>query len=606
MCGIVGAGCRDSFSLVNDNLALLERRGPDHKGAFTFDNCLTLGATRLAMTDPLSRSNQPMIDRESGNAIVFNGEIYNFRKLRSSLIHQNIKFDTESDSEVILKGLTFYGLDFIQKLEGMFSFAFYDKNKGKVILARDFMGKKPLYYATNKNGFYFSSQVNLIKKILKSTSLNLESVSLYLSLGYLIDPVTMYNEILSVEPGEVIIFNIENYELVSKYKFVPNILINPIQQDIRSAVNDAIYERVEGHENFALSVSGGVDSNIILLQSILLGLRVSPFTLRWPNTDKSSYNLDAEAAIKISKKLGTKLNVVDMPKSNDIPKILIDYVHSSSSPNSNPTAISMMWLYAEIKKAGHRLVLTGDGSDEIFGGYRRYAMTNRISWVPKFEFNFLKNFLVNYNSDHSTLQKLIYSITPTHLNESWLYWHLLASHSKIANYCKNLPNPNFSVSNQDLLSIFNKSKQNVKYIMFNDIKVWLPMESNRRLDAISMWHSIEARSPFQSENLIAIGYRGMEKSNFQYLNKEILKQHFPKIDQLPINKVKTGFLSPLGSWLRSNEDLVNDSLNSIGRYIEVDKIALKKLSQSPKKGEYFNFKILWGIIVLEKWFSVHL
>jgi asparagine synthase (glutamine-hydrolysing) len=605
MCGIVGAKSVESFKLVSGHLNLLERRGPDSSGIIELSHGLTLGATRLAMTDPVERSNQPFVDAESGNAIIFNGEIYNYRSLKQTLLEKRVSFSTESDTEVILKSLLVYGPACISNLEGMFSFAYYDKKNESLILARDYLGKKPLYYSLTGNNLFFSSQVNVIKSFLKKVSLNFSSVTTYLSLGYVLDPSTMFDEILSVEPGEVLIFDLQNLKLEKRIKFIPKGISNPTGYNLNYTLSSAIEERIDGHNRFALSLSGGIDSNLLLMKCIEMGLNVEPFTVRWASPDKLRYNLDSETAIKVTRKLGLELNIVDVPSSANLHSILLDYVKSSSSPNSNPTAISMMYLYSEMKKQGLRLALTGDGSDEVFGGYPRYRLSNKSNLFPKLNCSFLKKLMISKNLNHGLISKFAYSLVPKESTESWLYWHLLANKSmieKVFNYTSSFQ---VSISSNDLSSFFSKKSNGAKSIMFNDLKTWLTMESNRRLDSISMFYSIEARSPFQSENVIGNGYAEMEKTNFALVNKEILISAFPNISHLPINRNKMGFISPLGSWLRSNPDLIGNSLNNLKNYFDLNVKGIEFLSNSPNRGDYHNFKFLWSLIVLESWLDQH-
>lgn len=603
MCGFVGALVDDSLNIIDKNLSLLQKRGPDSNGILTFDNGMTLGATRLAMTDPLDRSNQPMVDDQSGNVILFNGEIYNYKLIKSILLRKNISLNTDSDTEVLLQSLIHFGLDFITNFEGMFSFAYYDKWNSKIVLARDFLGKKPLYYSLLKNGFAFSSQVNVVKKFLNSTSLNQDSISMYLGLGYIIDPITMFNEVHSVEPGEVLILDIKSRTIQEKYRFIPKSISSPTEQDLVTSLNSAIKQRVQGHESFALSLSGGVDSNLLLLQCLELGLNVKPFVVSWPYSDKNSYNQDSIAAKKVASKLRIDLKTVEFPGVEKVPEILHEYLKSISSPNSNPTAISMMYLYSELKRSGHNLVLTGDGADEIFGGYARYKNTNRFNFVPRINNETIKNYMIDRRLKHNAFQKLAHVLTPSDQIQSWLFWHLIADRQTVSKIFRELPQAKISALDFNLSKVFSVSTRKVKQLMFRDLMTWLPMESNRKLDSISMYHSIEARSPFQDENVISCGYRQMDESDFKHLNKEILLSTFPKLNTLPLNTKKAGFISPLGSWLRSNQELIDDSLRSLGKFFEVDRSEIELLRQSPKNKDYHSFKFLWSLIVLEGWLS---
>lgn len=160
MCGIVGGTGTQFPSEIKKNFHLLNRRGPDSQNLLALENGLILGATRLAMTDPLPRSNQPMENSLTGDVIVFNGEIYNYKSIRSKLCKHGIYFDTESDTEVLLKSLNYFGLDFISELEGMFSFGYYNKANNLLILARDFLGEETplLLFRGGLYYFFFSNR----------------------------------------------------------------------------------------------------------------------------------------------------------------------------------------------------------------------------------------------------------------------------------------------------------------------------------------------------------------------------------------------------------------------------------------------------------------
>lgn len=186
----------------------------------------------------------------------------------------------------------------------MFSFAFYDSIKNTLLLSRDYLGKKPLYYSISKDYFIFASQLDIIKKYLNNLSLDYQSLSAYLKLGYVLSPKTMYREISSVQPGELIEINLKDLKIITKQYFVPYAITEPANLDIRNAVRSALSERVEGHNSLALSLSGGIDSTIIAIETASLGLNCTAYTMRWSDSDKTSYNRDFKAAQIISKKLG--------------------------------------------------------------------------------------------------------------------------------------------------------------------------------------------------------------------------------------------------------------------------------------------------------------
>jgi asparagine synthase (glutamine-hydrolysing) len=601
MCGIIGAIGKNSFEFVNSNLKFLRDRGPDSGGALALETGLSIGSTRLAMLDPNPRSNQPMVDPRTKNIIAFNGEIYNFQSIKKFLIDKSITFSTESDTEVALKSISHLGIDSIKKFEGMFAFAFYDSLENTLILARDYLGKKPLYYSIGKNFLVFSSKISLVKKFLKSTSLDEQSLSNYLRLGYVVNPNTMFKEIKSVEPGEIIKIDLNKFQTNLKYNFTPNALLSSANLDLVSTLEEAILQRTFSHNSFALSMSGGIDSTIIAILSAKMGLNCKTYSVRWSDTDKSRYNEDSRAAELISKSLGLEFTSVEVPNIKNLSIELDNFIKVMEEPNSNPSGLSMMALYNQIKNDGHRLVLTGDGSDEVFAGYYRYNKINQLEGFPSLlpnKFNFLD---INRNLNNQILKNIALALLSANKIDFWLYWQQIASQSFLTNFYKQYKKPNFDIHYDSFIEFVRKKNSKVAITMIRDLKIWLSMESNTKLDRVSMAHSIEARSPFQSEQIIGLGFNNLLKSDFSLLSKQILIRRFPQLDYLPINKSKMGFISPLGHWLRNNKDLIRESSEYIKYNFDFNKSEIDRLVNSPENGSYKEFSFLWALIVLAKW-----
>ena len=603
MCGIIGIKGKGSVDLVRENLQRLQRRGPDSKGTLDLGYELVFGATRLAMTDPHERSNQPMIDVETGNAIVFNGEIYNFRIIRDSLIKNGVAFETESDTEVILKAISFFGVEIVSSFEGMFAFGFFEKRTNRLIIARDYLGKKPLYYHLGNKKFVFSSSSKLISRIITGLKLNYESLNTYLKLGFLVDPNTMYEGIISVKPGQIITIDLNQIIIENSIDYIPKAFTKSNTINLAEVIESALIERVTGHDKFAISLSGGVDSSLLALICAKLNLDATAYTLNWPYSDKSRYNEDATNAKKIASSLGLKIQTIDFPSADKIPSILDEYIMAMDEPNSNATGLSMMYLYSQISKDSHRLVLTGDGADEIFGGYERYKITDKFRNYPNFSGEFIKKMINQKGSTFPFLYKSASIFSSMDSVESWQYWQQITGAKTIKKIYPDLPNFQFSILGNELTSIFQENNK-VANLMFRDLRTWLSMESNQKLDRISMWYSIEARSPFQSENVISIGYKKMKGHGFKRLSKELLFEAFPKLNSLSMNQNKSGFISPLGYWLRKNPEFINSSLSNLCKNFNFKKYEIDKLSKSPEQGNFENFKLLWSLIVFERWFTL--
>ena len=600
MCGVSGGLGKNSQIAVVRSLEKLYRRGPDNQNSHTFLNGLTLGAARLAMTDPLPRSNQPFLNTETGNGLVFNGEIYNYKSLKSELISKGIKFHTNSDTEVVLKCLELYGPAVISKFEGMFAIAFYDAGKNELLLTRDILGKKPLFYSIRNNQIFFSSQLSVVKDYFNEYRIDRAAVSTYLHLGYVIDPLSMYENINAVNAGEIICIDLNIVKIKEKMSYIPESLGTYPSKSVHEELEEAILERVADHTNFAISLSGGMDSTLIAITARNLQMKPIAYTAKWTDSDKSKYNIDSQLALEIANKLKIEAISVEMPNANSIPELLPIYINAMQEPNANPTGISMLKLYEEIAKDGIRLVLTGDGSDEVFGGYLRHQKTNKLRNFPQISIGKIDQLIVA-NHEHSKLPKFLYPFLINESDSAWLYWHLIAGDSELSN----LTNENMKMPKLpavlDLKNVFKTKNGKVQNLMFKDLQLWLNMESNRKLDRISMWHSIEARSPFQSEKLINVGYHEMNKSNFKILRKKLLSDNFPSLNNLNISDEKIGFSSPLGHWLRSNPELVRKSFGILNDFFNLNIDKWSVLVNSPNEGDFRKITQLWSLVVLATW-----
>jgi len=601
MCGILGGIGAKSKLFVVDNLENLTRRGPDSSNFITLENGLSLGATRLAMTDPHDRSNQPMVDIFTKNVLVFNGEIYNYKILRDTLIARNIKFYTESDTEVLLKFLSEFGVEAITKLEGMYAFAFYNQKKNTLIIARDFLGKKPLYYTMTNGVFLFSSQASLLKNYCHKTILNTNAIYEYLRIGYIQDPHTIFKNISAVSPGEVFEINLDNLRINKRDIISPSSLDEKSELNFSELLNDAILERTAGHTQFALSMSGGKDSSLIALLSKKLDLNFTAYTMRYPDSDKERYNYDALSAQEICKNLGIKNHVVDMPHASEIPRIMTSFVKAMDEPNINPTGLAQMILFSRIAQNGNRLLLTGDGADEIFGGYSRYIQTRKLVFIPQVKNKALERAISLGNIKNVSLRKFAYSFVSSTSDANWVYWHTVNDDDIVSK----LIGLNSQIYlNQEVIANLSKNtrKNRVSRLMTKDLSIFISMESNRRLDRISMWNSIEARSPFQSEKIISYANNYMSSENFTKLNKTLFFDEFPDLKKLPLVKEKIGFISPLGHWLRSNEKWVEESLKFLCELNSFNSKQLLQLQGAQYKNDWQKTRLLWSLVVFSNWY----
>ena len=605
MCGIIGSvGVQPNQSWVDTSNQFLHHRGPDSFNSRSVSNQVILGAARLAMTDPHPRSDQPMVDSKSGNVLVFNGEIYNYRELRHELSSNGYSFNTNSDTEVLLAGLTVHGRDFLPKLNGMFAFCFYDAKKKTVMLSRDSLGKKPLYFTIDNGTLNFCSS----QLALRSTQTNLtrdeKGIEDFLLLGYYIDPSTPNALIQSVNPGEILEARVRTPTELSRNKIGP---FHPDKKpdNLRECLTSAIQQRIDGHDHVAVSLSGGLDSTLVALILSEIKPNCTAFSACWPDSDKSRYNHDSEVAFNTAKQLGIEFKKVNIFESSDLERMLNLYLEVMEEPNNNSTGLSMLNLYESMSKSGFRLALTGDGADEIFGGYSRYLLSEKIPNLlnlksPRFQ-------RIVLNQKNQKFGNLFGSQLDSHEISKYLKWHLIFTPEEIS-----LLNPKLSakhVMNRFLGDLSKKivldSDSTRENFMQFDSQLWLSMESNRRLDRVSMNYSLEARSPFEDEVVRDYAKEVIHDEQSKITKREIFLEAFPELISIRLQQEKIGFISPIGHWLRNNRKLVSGSLNFLASNLGFNRAFLNELNGAPDRGNFAELTKLWTLIVLAQWSMNH-
>lgn len=605
MCGIIGSiGIQPNQNWVETSDQFLHHRGPDSFNARVVSNQVIFGAARLAMTDPHPRSDQPMVDSKSGNVIVFNGEIYNYQELRHELSSNGYSFNTNSDTEVLLAGLTIHGRDFLPKLNGMFAFCFYDAKKNTILLSRDSLGKKPLYFTIVNGTLNFcSSQIAL-----RSTQSNLirdeKGIEDFLLLGYYIDPSTPNELIQSVNPGEILEVRANTPTDLIRTKIGP---FYPVKksENLRECLTSAIQQRIDGHDQVAVSLSGGLDSTLVALILSEIKPNSTAFSASWPDSDKSRYNHDSEVAFNTAKQLGIEFNKVNIFESTNLEKMLNLYLEVMEEPNNNSTGLSMLNLYESISRSGFRLALTGDGADEIFGGYSRYTLSEKFPNLLNLKSSRFQHIVLN--KKNRKFGKLIASQLDPQEISKYLKWHLIFTPEEISQL-----NPKLSakiVMDRILGELSNRieldSESTRENFMQFDSQLWLSMESNRRLDRVSMSYSLEARSPFEDEVVRSFAKEMIRGKQSKISKREIFLEAFPELINVRLQQEKIGFISPIGHWLRNNRNFVSESLNFLASNLGFNRAFLNELSGAPDRGNFAELTKLWTLVVLAQWNMNH-
>lgn len=626
MCGLVGrAGGKFSFnqSELKEMINSINHRGPDFSSNYQ-NEYIQFYHNRLSIIDLNDRSNQPMRCDESGNIIVFNGEIYNFIDLRDELKNNyNCKFKTQGDTEVLLKAYNIWGKNCLHHIDGMFSFAIYEKNKKKLFIARDRLGEKPLFYFFDKKlGLIFASELKCFlksKTIRSKLSLNLDALNEYLSLNYCLFGKTFFNEIKILNPSTYMEFNIQenklktsNYwKLINNFKNKIDIPYIEIKEKLDFLLTKSIKQRSITNVSNGIYLSGGIDSSIISINMKKNKNITNAHHLKFmeKNFDESSF------ANILANKNEIPLHVHNFVNENDLVKDFPKIIDCMDQPMSDTAFLSNYYL-SKYSVKNSKVVLSGDGGDELFAGYPTYRADflkkylNVIKYFPKkILIKFFEIFSNNSINKIPISYKLIKFFENINLdsNKAHILWRSIFTENEKSELLKEE-----FVSENLIFSQFKEIFAEISELnyldqsMYLDLITWFPNDILYKVDRTSMYHSQETRLPLTSKEIVEFACQIPTNYKFNYFNqKKIFKETFlDKKNAKILNRNKTGFGSPINSMIRKNSDfsnMVNDLLSSK----ELSKLFNKnKLSQIKKKDYKINptnsFKI-FNLICLSQW-----
>ena len=586
MCGINGFNFRDS-DLIKKMLVVTSNRGPDNTDFFETEN-YTVGHNRLAIIDPDIRSNQPYFFKNY--VISFNGEIYNYLKIKKKLISKGYEFKTTSDTEVIIKLFDLEGVDSFKELSGIFSISIYDLSIQKLYLVRDIIGVKSLYYhfdSSNKK-FIFSSLINSILVFLKNKQLNYKAINSYSNFNRNDFRETFFKNIFKVLPGELIEVykgNLKRNKFLN-FKFNKHKNTDELSTDVSSSFANQFLSDVP----VALSLSGGIDSNIIL-QELLKnkGANFTNYSVTFKNSKK--YQEDHEVAKKISNYYGVKFNSVEVNPQHfkeNAEKI----VEIAEEPIGNTNSIANLILS---KNVSEKVLFSGDGGDEVFTGYDRYKSTYILSILIKF--NIFKKF--DFKFKNKNLNRLFIN-NSRNLFLSFSEQNLFKNNKHIYKNFKFFNSKNLDQTFNHSLNFDNKPK--LSNVMFHDLDTWVPNDILNRNDKIYGDSGIEVRVPFLDKSIIEnyLMVNDFKKYGFFFESKNLLLKNYKVLNKLTVKK-KLGFNSPFAGWLR-------DEIYDFGKYVlskeYYDSSEIINLEQCQKllkvhKEKYSDPYLIWNLISLQ-------
>ncbi|OGN29989.1 MAG: asparagine synthase (glutamine-hydrolyzing) [Candidatus Yanofskybacteria bacterium RIFCSPLOWO2_01_FULL_49_25] len=544
MCGINGFTFKDR-GLIERMNAATKHRGPDGVGSFV-DDAISIGHNLLAIADTPSNSNQPVISDDY--VLAYNGEIYNYKKLRTQLAGQ---FHTDSDTEVIFAGLARHGIDFLSKLDGMFAIAWYDRRKKVLFLARDSAGMKPIYYTISKGHLIFSSELRGLFAHDISRHLNQDMVSVFFALGYVPGSETLVKDIYKVMPGEIIAYSFED-KTISR-QWLPLDDRGKSDEAVRDAIGRAVNEHTMGLRPFGLYLSGGLDSTIILHELSqqrpeMIKTYTTRFDLPAGRQERSIiFNEDADRAQQLCHEYRIEHHEL-LVREQDFIDAVEPAIAAMEEPRYNHS-VPAYWLLAKEASKDVVVILNGSGGDELFRGYGRYEVSKKISDRLASPLGFAMRLGYRFAKGLKNLDDPLVR---------WAYVHAIKKNADGTELVRYLRSMNYPRVENQLADMENAVAE-------YDRLFWLADEEFLRTDKIAMHFGMEGRFPLLARDLrtLANTIPSRQKGASKAMLREIYRTVLPPYI---IQKDKTGWNAPVTEWMKSKFGAMVHEVLSDGYY----------------------------------------
>lgn len=636
MCGIVGffikenineAKLRSHLSVMTNSLS---HRGPDDKGVF-FDKeyFLGFGHTRLSIQDLTKNGTQPMFSHSKRLVIVFNGEIYNHFQIRKLLNNDfNINWVSRSDTETLLICIERYGIAKTLKIvNGMFAFSIFDRKLNKLYLARDKFGEKPLYYTIKNKNFFFGSEIFAIEKFQDlNLEINKHSLNLYSKYQYIPNPHSVYKNTYKLQPGSYLEIDVKKFNSyddmnIIKWYDLKKVILNSKNKissekdlSLKTILQNSVRSQLISDVPVGCFLSGGIDSSLITsIMAEISTSKINTFTigLKDRNFDESIFSKE------IAKHLGTNHHeylLSEKEVSDRVINIINDYDEPFADSSQIPTNLISQFAKKEVS-----VVLTGDGGDELFGGYNRYLWSKKLIIVMKLipykirkiigkllllNPNLAKkviNMLFNKtNNPYSKIEKISSKLVNLK-SEDDIYYNLVTEWKDHENLF-------------DKKYIFNLEKfekieklNNIENMMYFDSLSYLTDDILYKVDRSSMRHGLECRAPYLDDDVVKKAWqipfskKINNSKNGKIILQNLLSEYIPK---KMFDRPKMGFSIPLAKWIRGElKDFVYESISS-NNFKNFDlinhKVANKYLEEHISNKRNWEHKI-WSLVVLSNW-----
>ncbi|MFC5269329.1 asparagine synthase (glutamine-hydrolyzing) [Adhaeribacter terreus] len=630
MCGISGiyafndAG-RHFIGNLKASTDAIEKRGPDSQGHFV-SSCVGLGHRRLSIIDTSEGGNQPMHDETGRYTIVFNGEIFNYRELKAKLVAKGHTFQSQTDTEVLLKLYITEGKSFLKKLNGFFAFAIYDKQDDSLFVARDRMGIKPLLVYKDADKFIFASEMKAMMAFNIPKKLDLVSLYNYLQLNYIPGPASIFKGVKKLRPGYYL--HIRNGKVMTKawYK-IPydkkKAKNNPLnydqqQKELVRLMDESVERRMIADVPLGAFLSGGIDSSVIVALASKYTNKLNTFSIGYkdePFFDETKY------ANLVADKYKTNHTVFSLT-NNDLYDHIFDLLNYTDEPFADSSALAV-YILSKRTREKVTVALSGDGADELFAGYNKHMGDYRVrhaGWKEEAVLALSPLWDVLPKSRNSTMGNRVRQFqrfaTGMTLSNKERYWQL-ATFTNEKDARKLFKKQVARVIGKKL---FQKRKKKIldnihqdgdlNEVLLTDMQLVLQNDMLTKVDLMSMANSLEVRTPFLDYKVVDFAFSLPESSKIDGgMKKKIVQDAFRHL--LPeelYKRPKHGFEVPLLKWFRNElkplitDDLLSDQFIEAQGLFEVDEIRKLKTKLFSSNPEDIHARI-WGLIVFQYWWK---
>lgn len=628
MCSIAGiiGGSINEITL-RKALETMTHRGPDSNGIFSEKN-ITLLHTRLSIQDLSESANQPFFSADQRYCIIFNGEIYNHLEIRNKLALNGQKFQSQSDTETLLYGYIYFGKAILDMLNGIFSFAIYDKVKKQFFAARDCFGVKPFYYYSGQDIFSFASEIKTLLQLSNiEKTINPNALLQTLLLQWQLGEDTGFLKVKKLLPGHYVELNVDDAKNFRTEKWAKEKLTGTYDagteeewiSKLDAALNNAVRRQLLSDKPIAYFLSGGLDSSLLLAitHKIAPEKTLKAFTIdAGKDFSKEGFSEDLPYAKMVAKHLDIELEIIDA--SIDFLKDFDAMIYHLDEAQADIAPMFVQQISKVAKREGYDVLIGGVGGDDIFSGYRRHhalAYEKKIKAIPLFLRKALHQFSTFLPENNKTrrLLKLSKSLEQSSLQRmfSYYFWNdketIQALFTK--EYRDKIDTNNIEDFFSTLLSELPEETNALNQILHLEQKSFLPNHNLNYTDKMGMAEGVEIRVPFLDNELVALAAKippelKMKGTTTKYLLKKVAEKYLSKE---VIYRSKTGFGAPIRSWMQEDKIFQNavwERLNRpsfIGRNI-FDHQAIEQLFQDTIHKKRDNSYTLLSLLAIESWF----